>query len=568
MKKNVKDYKPNTNNNLNSKSKGSNSMKKNRRITAILTAACLTMPLACTAVVPFSAVAAGTNSITIDSSKTNSDIAAYQVFAGTYENSTLVVTGWGSGINASAFITALQASTVFGTTNPFSAITYNGASPEISAVAVADIIGGFTDNSEEANEVARLAIQNVSGSGTAATSGTKKIENLEDGYYVVKDKVKEGTEGTVNEAWTLGLLQVAGGNVEVAPKTSYPTVKKQVKENNGGWGSVADYNCGDAVPFRITATLPSDIDLYESYFLQFCDTLSENFTAPTDADFTLKIGADEEHTVTVKEDSDKWQISSLSVIIRDLKGLEDTSGNAISISSSDKVFVEYSAVLNSASVNSPEGSSNIANLVYSNDPNFPTTNPEKTGTTPNSMVKVYTYNLAIQKIDGVTKEKLEGAKFKIQNSDGEWAKKNTSTEEGAAPILWVTSDSDATEFVTTDDGSIKDLKGIDAGTYTITETAPPSEEYNPLTSPITVKIIPTYDDTELTELKYQIGEGAATTENVTGNTVTVEIKNNKGKTLPTTGGIGTKIFYIVGGMLVIGSGAALVIRKRIGKDEE
>ena len=108
------------------------------------------------------------------------------------------------------------------------------------------------------------------------------------------------------------------------------------------------------------------------------------------------------------------------------------------------------------------------------------------------------------------------------------------------------------------------------GTYTITETAPPSEEYNPLTSPITVKILPKYSGTELTELKYQIGEETPIANNlaVDENTITVEIKNNKGKTLPTTGGIGTKIFYIVGGMLVIGSGAALVIKKRIGKDEE
>ena len=582
MKKNVKDYKPNANpnqnKNVNLKSKGSNSMKKNRRITAILTAACLAMPLACTAAVPFGTIAAGNNQITISNvTGVTSVPAAYQVFTGTYENSTLVVSGWGNGINASDFITALKGSTVFGTTNPFNAVTYNAESPAASAVAVAEIISDFSTDKTKVQEVAKIAVRNVSATSSGSVSGNV-ISGLDDGYYVIKDTATAAKHDDIYYlSDSLGMLQVAGGEaLTIAPKIGLPTVKKEVQENNStkDWGKAADYNCGDAVPFKITITLPDNIDMYDHYYLKVVDTLGSYFNKPTANDFSITIGGTE---VSIDGNNCRFDtfLNQISISFEDIKALK---GN---VTKDDTIVIEYTAVLkgNATDLNDYGYNSNKAEITFSNNPNY-NYNPNITdtvenkpdennrGTSPKDIVKVYTYNLAIHKIDGVTEEELEGVKFKIKNSKGKWAKKNTSTEDGAAPILWVDDESNAGIFETGTGGFIEDVMGIDAGEYTIKEIEA-LDGYN-LAADTILTISPTYADTELTKLEYQIGDKDPVANDLEedGNTVTVEIENNKGTTLPTTGGIGTKIFYIVGGMLVVGSGAALVIKKRVGKDEE
>lgn len=606
MKKNVKDYKPNANpnqnKNVNLKSKGSNSMKKNRRITAILTAACLAMPLACTASVPFGAIADEnpTHTITLNvvTGTENTTYGAYQILKGTVVNDQLTVTGWGDGfadgdveellnaLKAATYQTSIPGKTIANPVkNDFNNITIAERS-QASAITFADDLSSIRTNETKVQFVAEVLSRFTSvKSGTASGN---KITGLADGYYIVKDLATslddepEADADFFYDTHSLGILQVAGKDLNVTPKIGLPTIDKQVKENStGAWGDAADYENGSAVPFRTTVTLPSNLDLYEHYYMEIIDELDEKFKVPTN--ITVKIGTTYENAtdVTVVEAGGSGNCrkyiddNDLTITIEDIKELKEN------ISPDDKIFIEYNSIIQNASF---FGKGEV-HLYYSNDPNLYTYQPNvndnvqdepldlKTGLessggkTPLDIVKVYAYGLQIHKQDGVTKADLSGAKFKIKNSAGKWRKDAYNSTTGIQAYEWVDNEADAYIYTTGGDGDItENITGLDAGTYFIKEAVAP-EGYNVLDSDVKLEIIPEYNGSELTTVVYKINNDAID-KSPTAQLPRVTIENNKGTTLPTTGGIGTKIFYIVGGMLVVGSGAALVIKKRVGKDEE
>lgn len=605
MKKNVKEYKPNANpnqnKNVNLKSKGSNSMKKNRRITAILTAACLAMPLACTAAVPFGTIADEnpTHTITLNvvTDTENTTYGAYQILKGTVANDQLIVTGWGNGfadgdvakllnfLQADTYQTSIQGKTV---ANPvkddFDNITINNNS-QASAIAFADDLSSIRTNTAKVQFVAEVLSRFTS--NASGTSSDNKITGLADGYYIIKDLATSKKDDAASDYVTqsLGILQIAGDNLTVTPKIGLPTIDKQVKENSTGeWVDVADYEYGRAVPFRITATLPSNLDLYEHYYLEINDILNEKYKVPQN--ITVKIGQDYDTAtpVTVVDSTGSGNCrkyindNDLTITIEDVKALKEN------ISSSDKIFLEYDSIIQNA-YDCAEGQ---ACLLYSKDPNLYTYQPNITdnvqdepkalangttkdvGVTPYDFVKVYAYGLKIHKQDGVTGADLENAVFIIKNSDGKFAKEVYDLDTDVSSFAWVTNEADATVYTTNENGNTPAISGLDSGEYYIIETVAPAN-YNRLTSEIKIEITPKYTDSalELESVSYKINNGESNTNTGTiKQLITMNVDNNKGTTLPTTGGIGTKIFYIVGGMLVVGSGAALVIKKRVGKDEE
>ena len=118
-------------------------------------------------------------------------------------------------------------------------------------------------------------------------------------------------------------------------------------------------------------------------------------------------------------------------------------------------------------------------------------------------------------------------------------------------VTWVEKQEDATE-VTTDANGSASFEGLKAGTYYLVETLAPSG-YNLLTEPIEVIIAPT------------TAEGSA--EAVYAD-VTSEVANSTGSLLPSTGGIGTTIFYVLGGVLVLGAAILLITKKRMSRAED
>ena len=245
------------------------------------------------------------------------------------------------------------------------------------------------------------------------------------------------------------------------------------------------------------------------------------------------------------------------VSCENIKALDAIEG--VTINASTEVVVTYTAALNEHAVIAGTGNPNTAYLEFSNNPNG-----EGTGKTPTVKVVVFTYELVVNKVDGSNNNTaLQGAKFTLykMNADDEWPA--TGTEAGNG-----TTD---TSFTFT---------GLDAGTYKLSETQTP-QGYNTADDTI-FKIVSGYDtesdDPTLTKLEIQkedgtviSGEGGTFTVNTTpdddNKNITTTVKNMKGSTLPTTGGRGTTLFYVIGAILVAGAAILLVTKRRMSRAE-
>lgn len=593
-----------------------NKMKKFASMAAaILMTACVAVPTtmsltasAATEVTlakPATGLPSGTNEIT--------DIKAYQIFKGTYDSSSkkLNISGWGDGIKVEDFINALKADSTVGSL--FTSVSYNSLNPVISAQAIADIAGKWSDDDINSQTFAKLAILNKNGLGTDGKfSSADKVTfgdastSLNDGYYVVTCTVSN-KDATTHTAQSLGMLSVLGGSASGlsigtgTAKVGLPEVMKKVYENekesnafasiaghtetDKKWNDVADYCIGDAVPFKLYGTMPQDIGNYNHYYYKFTDTLGTEFDMPEE--LTIKVGADT--TLTATNSSGVWAVTGD-------KGTNcrvNTTGQEISISFEDikaytgvmsdtVVTVEYSAKLNSSAKIGLPGQENKVDLTYSNNPNSsykpdttddkedtpdtPGTPGENTGKTPEDKVIVFTYEADFTKVDGATKAPLEGVEFKLKNTKGDFV----NLDADGKVTGW---DTTGTVIKSAADGTFK-IIGLDDGEYTLVETKPLTD-YNPIADTKLVIDAETVNNQTwngtpkdaLTSFEYTVGNGSAVTGTTNGKAEGT-IENKKGSSLPSTGGIGTTLFYVCGGAMVAVSGIFLITKKRMDKNKD
>jgi LPXTG-motif cell wall-anchored protein len=231
------------------------------------------------------------------------------------------------------------------------------------------------------------------------------------------------------------------------------------------------------------------------------------------------------------------------------------------------------ATLNSnAKIGSAEGNPNEVYLTYSNNPNYTGTGDNTpTGTTPKDKVIVFTYELDTTKVDGTTKAKLSGAEFELYK--GTDTKSYAIVADGKV-TGWTTDETKATALKSDDNGLFK-VAGLDDGTYYLKETKAPTG-YNLLTAPVTLVIAAATVNSQnwvgtaadaLTALTIKVGSEAIADGNVSTGTVTATIANNAGSTLPSTGGIGTTLFYVIGILLMSGAAVLLVTKKKMANRE-
>lgn len=552
---------------------------------AVVMAACAAVPMGSS----FSASAAGNNSITIDGFNTteNNDngthtYEAYQVFAGQYADGALGNIDWGSGVDGDAIVKDLANAT--GDLAAFKGLD--------SPKAIAEELAKASDDDAVAKAFAALV-----GKHLKATSGTYaggKIDNLEDGYYLVQDASNSPSDVTGannNGAKTRFILKVAGGgNVTVTAKSSAPSVIKKVKEDDKAvtgavkvgsytadaqYNDVADYCIGENVPFELISTMPSTYNDYTSYFYQFTDTLASNFTLNADSIAVKVVNADGETALTATTDytvGAQNESGKFTITINDTKKIA-------SITKDSTIVVDYTAQLNSGAVIGLDGQENKVDLTYSNNPNYTgdgaSTPNEDKGKTPEDKVIVFTYELDVTKYLGDEKTKADAedgtkAGFKLGNADGsKWA----TVDSNLRITGWVDDVTTATE-VTTDATGIFKFIGLDDGTYTLRETTTPTG-YNTmadlaLTIGATTANNQTWAGTAsdaLTAIKLTMNNNE-TAGDVDNGTVSGSIINQKGSSLPSTGGIGTTMFYVGGGVLVAGAGVLLITKKRAKKDAE
>ena len=424
-----------------------------------------------------------------------------------------------------------------------SGVTYNGK--EKSA---ADVAKKLSDGSLSLETlVGQLTLTKVAKTTNSSENGNATvIDGLTAGYYLVKDK--DGSQANKSDAYTKFIVQVVG-DTTAAIKSDVPTVTKKVKDTNDStgttseWQDSADADINDNVQYQITGTMPDNIANYKTYKYTFTDTMSKGLTY-TAKNATIAIG-DKDVTssfteaVTTKEDGS----TVVTWTCDNLKGIE-----GVTVEASTNVVVTYSAKLNDNAVLGSAGNPNTVNLTYSNNPNKG--GEGETGKTPDDKNIVFTYKVVANKVDQ-DKKSLAGAAFKLEKkaSDGTY----TMVKEFTAGT--------ETSF---------EFKGLDDGDYKLTETTTPAG-YNTIT-PVEFTISATHDTTadepKLISLSGNATTGeAAFTANTTDGSLTTDIVNKKGSTLPSTGGRGTTMIYIIGAALVVMAGVVLAMRKKMSSKE-
>ncbi|MBR2675319.1 MAG: isopeptide-forming domain-containing fimbrial protein [Solobacterium sp.] len=522
---------------------------------------------------------------------------AYQLFKGDYaeENGekTLSNITWGDNINSSAAITELKKISNFSTLS-------DAASASDVAKALSD--AKFITDSTEAQAVANAfntALNSAAPKETgiiAANANTGTITIKEAGYYLIKDTEDVSGEG----AKTRYILCIVS-DVSVTEKASVPSVIKKVDdiidsnttEDTVEWQDSADYDIGDAVPFKLTATTASTVSNYAKYHLTFQDKQSAGLTAPTsytitvlEKTFTLSANATTAETQTTTNGTkitvenatpDTEQTFAIKVTFEN-----STSGNKIPDEANSKpVEVTYTSVLNENAVFGSTGNPNEVYLKFSNNPY--STNDSEEGTSPTDKVIVFTYKPVITKTDN-SGNALAGAGFTLYKKvvgttvnstttypDGaqtgsaiKTALHNTNTSIHASAL----NDNDyyVAKQMTLVSGSTNqfEFKGIDDGDYVLVETTIPAG-YNAFESKaftVSATHDTNADNPTLTQLT---GENLLTGTVDTG-ILSADIVNQKGNTLPSTGGIGTTVFYVIGGVLVAGAAVVLIAKNKMSKN--
>ena len=479
------------------------------------------------------AESAATFSITVPESTTgvNHTYEVYQIFTGTLNDDGTILSEVTWGANGT------------------------GTTGEAVADAVLTALTGTTGTDKEKLAVISTYVDLTSDPFTTVADGA--AVTVPAGYYLIKDTDKSLDEA--HDAYTTYIVYVCN-NVTVAPKSVYPTVDKQVQDEVGdaetgstdGWGESADHAINETFAFRLIATLPASEKYadYTTYTVTFNDTMSDGITFEEIVSVTVDGQTVTDYTcsATTGQAGGSWTLT-----IADLKTIA-----GVNLIDGADVVVVYNAHLNEDAQVDTESVTATANensvyLTYSNNPNV-----AGEGKTPTDYVWVFTYTVENTKYANTAAagHELAGAGFTlysgdvaiklIDNGDGTYTVADQAATEGFV-----------TEMVTKTNG-VFNIIGLDAGSYTLKETTVP-DGYNKCEDK-TIIITASHMENE--------AENDAEMTLNTASTMANDIVNKSGATLPETGGIGTTLFYLLGGLMTAGSALILVVRRRADAEEE
>ena len=394
------------------------------------------------------------------------------------------------------------------------------------------------------------------------TDHTGGINIPKSGYYLIVDTTYFNPGDyyhAYNSFFLLNVPQVPYV-VPINRKVVKPTVEKEVYDNQdganeAGFGSSADHAINEEFQFKLTATLPANpdraYDYYDEYMVTFCDTLSAGITFDRWDTVVINNGGADIPIPAENYYSDASN-QDLTLSIEDVK----TCAPGLNLNNGATITVTYTAHLNEkAYVNTAGGASNTENknsvyLIYSNNPR----SSAFFDRTPESAVCVYTYQLNNTKYhdDDTSGNELAGAGFRLYSDEActpEQEVKLYKKDNFYYPIKDATDKAqDAVEMFSDEHGQFN-VKGLDAGTYYLKETTPPAG-YSACDK-TRIVISATHDEHNVN----LFGE----------SNLNNKIINKKagGITLPSTGGIGTTLFYVVGGGLMVAAIVLLVTKKRM-----
>lgn len=501
-------------------------MNRKRILNALLSAALISAPVA-GSLINSMPITAATIQITGQGS---GEYTAYQIFQGDESDGILSNIEWGSDVDTGDddFEEAMEA---------FGGPTAEGVAKYLE------------ENKDKVKEFAAAISEYV--------TGGKEIENgsatVAGGYYLIIN-----TSADSDKTLSAFMMDVTSdGTATFTPKNAdFPDFSKKVQDINDTNETnltepqdTADWDIGDEVPFTLTATLPDGFSNYKKYNLVFHDDLSDGLTFLPDSvevkvdGVTLTKNVQYRVVTSPTNEDDKFEGCDFEIVIENLQDIESAAAGK-------NVVVTYKATLNSGAQIGNPGNPNDAYLEFTNDPNWDGEGEEPTDDTEIERNIVFTFEVTVDKVDEAQKA-LEGAEFALykeipaskisgqpgsdRDSDllligGKYYKKVGSPEAKAGP-----DGSTLNEFV---------FEGIDDGNYMLRETVTPPG-YNTIADKFF-----TLDATH--DL-----DGSSVTFTGDIDSSQANVVNEKGTTLPETGGIGTQFLYI-GGAVVLAAGAVVL----------
>lgn len=524
-------------------------MKNMRRLASVLLAIVMVLAMTVTAL-------AATYIVTINNDTDGYSYTAYQIFKGnagtvTVGNTTtpaLLSIEWGDNIDITNATLLSELQTAYKTT----------AASEIAEQIVTQA---------DAEAFAKIVNDYLIGSGTNASysSGSYIITGLEAGYYlIVNTGVPTGCD------YSSDIMINVLANTTVNPKVESPESDKTVSDINDSEATSytdnqksADHDIGDQVPFTLTATLPGNYGAYNTYLLVFHDKMETGLTfnpssvvVSVTTNGTTTVVSSGYVVATATQGTLRGTACTFEVQIADTNLLYDASGDLITVTADSVITVNYTAELNENAVIGDYGNKNTSHIEYSNRPDWDGTGEEPTGETPPETVVVFTYKLTVDKVeldDAGNPSALDGAGFTLYKYDADQSD-------------WVAVGSEITT------GTTFTWTGLDDGDYMLVETTTPNG-YNTMSN-LYFTIEATHTENGITTLDVKdaqgnviSGSGLTFTATASSGAVATSIVNEKGTNLPGTGGIGTTIFYIVGGVMVLGAAVILITKRRMSRSK-
>jgi fimbrial isopeptide formation D2 family protein/LPXTG-motif cell wall-anchored protein len=396
-------------------------------------------------------------------------------------------------------------------------------------------------------------------------TATKKWskDGLDKGYYIIESIAGDN-------------LIAATTDITIKEKNDYPPLDKtQADEDASAQGDAnVDVAVGDEITYQVKVTIPKTAKVGDKILVWDKAYQGLEYVANS---LTVKSN---EGNATVGTSDYSGDGAATGVTWQRL--ITVTSG-----SQGKDVIFEFKMKVTSDALTSTD-KKNESGLKYGRGEG---TNPFPYESTPDE-VEYKTYFAGIEKVDGQNASiKLEGVKFTLKEGDTEFKVSKVSGKD-----YYIPDANGSSEVVTAADGTIK-IRGLDEDkTYTLTETENPNEGYNMLAEPVTLTLsedtaskttytpATEYDASATYYTKdgdnyvtatvadaeafaagtYYTAEttGTSSYDGTTADTWQ-DVINNKGTILPSTGGIGTTLFYVIGAILVIGAGVLLVTRRRM-----
>lgn len=538
---------------------------------------------------------------------------AYQIFSGRFTGITnqLADIQWGKGVDGDQLLAELKLSQVTasvrekqddgyvdkeGETTTFAELF---ASAD-SAKKVADVLATYQDDSQFMRDFAKIVAKHIKeaegkksvldgekGEVEGVDNRQVKIKGLDAGYYLVVDTYSGTNQYDAASAYMLDVVE----NTTINLKNDLPDVDKNVVDN-GELITDSTGEIGKIVTFHLSGTLPDNYDRYDTYVYKFVDTLSEGLSfnsesvkvyaskngdsadvsGMTEIPQTVSVSDPEPATVTNYTVTNPAVNATFSVDFTDLKSLKAADGTTIEITKDTTIVVVYTATVNEKAL-IDNANTNEVYLEYSNNPNS-----DSTGKTTEKRVDVYTFGIEIFKKNGSkdTDTPLPGVGFKIYKKvDGQikWATFTNEKKDGKTIYKlsgWVDDEANGTQVVTDNDGKLY-VDGFDLGEYSLKEVSTPSGFDTIADITVTITATDIAGTTKVPTVTISSPEDEAQGDGTSDeNRAKMNVVNYEASKLPGTGGIGTTIFYIVGGALVAIALVAVIvmnIRKKKGTDE-